>query len=138
MRRLGEDSCERVSGRFPIPASLLCGFALLVAAWAAAGDSSIPRFDDIAKEAGCSSSNGKGTGAWPPSWTKPGREFVSSISTETFGGTSISSERDLYGRGIRARNALYRNRDATFTDVTEKAGAPGNGYGPGLYGGRLR
>jgi len=31
------------------------------------------------------------------------------------------------------RNALYRNnRDGTFTDVTEKAGVPGTGYGMGV------
>jgi enediyne biosynthesis protein E4 len=36
--------------------------------------------------------------------------------------------RDLYNRGISARNALYRNNgDGTFTDVTEKAGVPGTG-----------
>jgi FG-GAP-like repeat len=40
--------------------------------------------------------------------------------------------RDLYDRGISARNALYRNNgDGTFTDVTEKAGVPGTGYGLG-------
>src|SRR5216684_1245631 len=34
------------------------------------------------------------------------------------------------------RNALFRNnRDGTFTDVTEKAGAPGNGYGMGVAAG---
>src|SRR5204863_5709274 len=31
------------------------------------------------------------------------------------------------------RNALYRNnRDGTFTDVTERAGVPGGGYGMGV------
>ena len=41
--------------------------------------------------------------------------------------------RDLYGRGIRIRNALYHNNgDGTFTDVTEKAGVPGTGYGLGV------
>src|SRR5205823_3580725 len=31
------------------------------------------------------------------------------------------------------RNALYRNnRDGTFTDVTERAGVAGNGYGQGI------
>jgi hypothetical protein len=31
------------------------------------------------------------------------------------------------------RNALYRNnRDGTFSDVTEKAGVPGGGYGMGV------
>jgi hypothetical protein len=40
--------------------------------------------------------------------------------------------RDRYDRGIIAKNALYRNnRDNTFTDVTDKAGVPGTGYGLG-------
>ena len=38
--------------------------------------------------------------------------------------------RDLYDRSIVVRNALYRNNgDGTFTDVTDKAGVPGTGYG---------
>jgi hypothetical protein len=44
--------------------------------------------------------------------------------------------RDLYGRGIAARNALYHNNgDGTFKDVTEKAGVPGTGYGLGCVWG---
>ena len=44
--------------------------------------------------------------------------------------------RDLYNRGIAVRNALYRNNgDGTFTDVTEKAGVPGTGYGLGCVWG---
>ncbi|PYT30867.1 MAG: hypothetical protein DMG57_06895 [Acidobacteria bacterium] len=44
--------------------------------------------------------------------------------------------RDRYKRGITVRNALYRNNgDGTFTDVTEKAGAPGNAYGLGCVWG---
>jgi len=44
--------------------------------------------------------------------------------------------RDLYNRGISARNALYRNNgDGTFTDVTEAAGVPGTGYGLGCVWG---
>jgi hypothetical protein len=44
--------------------------------------------------------------------------------------------RDLYGRGVSARNALYRNNgDGTFTDVTDKAGVPGTGYGFGCVWG---
>jgi hypothetical protein len=39
---------------------------------------------------------------------------------------------DFYTPPRPLRNALYRNnRDGTFTDVTEKAGAPGGGYGMG-------
>ena len=41
--------------------------------------------------------------------------------------------RDVYGRGIKTRNALYHNNgDGTFTDVTGKAGVPGTGYGLGV------
>jgi hypothetical protein len=44
--------------------------------------------------------------------------------------------RDLYQRGIRARNALYRNNgDGTFSDVTGKAGVPGTAYGIGCVAG---
>jgi enediyne biosynthesis protein E4 len=44
--------------------------------------------------------------------------------------------RDLYDRGISVRNALYHNNgDGTFTDVTEKTGVPGTGYGLGCVWG---
>jgi enediyne biosynthesis protein E4 len=44
--------------------------------------------------------------------------------------------RDLYDRGISVRNALYHNNgDGTFTDVTDKAGTPGTGYGLGCVWG---
>ena len=44
--------------------------------------------------------------------------------------------RDLYGRGIVDRNALYHNNgDGTFSDVTAKAGVPGTGYGLGCVWG---
>jgi len=40
---------------------------------------------------------------------------------------------DFYDPNPPLRNALYRNnRDGTFTDVTEKAGVPGGGYGQGV------
>src|SRR5579872_5598305 len=39
---------------------------------------------------------------------------------------------DFFSPPSPLRNALYRNnRDGTFTDVTLKAGVPGNGYGMG-------
>jgi hypothetical protein len=44
--------------------------------------------------------------------------------------------RDLYNRGTSVSNALYHNNgDGTFTDVTEKAGVPGTGYGLGCVWG---
>jgi hypothetical protein len=40
---------------------------------------------------------------------------------------------DFYTPPQPLRNALYRNnRDGTFTDVTQKAGVPGNAYGMGV------
>jgi hypothetical protein len=44
--------------------------------------------------------------------------------------------RDLYNRGVSARNALYHNNgDGSFTDVTDKSSAPGTGYGMGCVWG---
>ncbi|MGB7516432.1 MAG: CRTAC1 family protein [Candidatus Acidiferrum sp.] len=44
--------------------------------------------------------------------------------------------RDLYGRGVNVQNALYHNNgDGTFTDVTDKAGVPGTGFGLGCVWG---
>jgi enediyne biosynthesis protein E4 len=44
-----------------------------------------------------------------------------------------SGECDFYDPNPPLRNALYRNnRDGTFTDVTEKAGVAGGGYGQGV------
>lgn len=44
--------------------------------------------------------------------------------------------RDLYGRGLSAQNALYRNNaNGTFSDVTQAAGVPGTGYGLGCVWG---
>src|SRR5260370_34361376 len=43
-----------------------------------------------------------------------------------------SGKSDFYNPPRPLRNALYRNnRDGTFTDVTERAGVPGGGYGMG-------
>jgi hypothetical protein len=44
-----------------------------------------------------------------------------------------SGKCDFYDPPKPLRNALYRNnRDGTFTDVTEKAGVAGGGYGMGV------
>ncbi|HEX4748192.1 MAG TPA: CRTAC1 family protein [Bryobacteraceae bacterium] len=92
-----------------------------------------PRFDDITKEAGIRFVHLKGN------------KGIANIRDEAGPGVCILdfdgdgwpdiyfvSARDLYGRGLVARNALYRNNgDGTFTDVTEQAGVPGTGYGLG-------
>jgi hypothetical protein len=118
--------------RFLIPAGLAAGIAFLAAA-AATSDNSTPRFDDITKQAGIHFTHLKGN------------QGVANIRDEAGPGVCVFdydgdgwpdiyfvTARDLYGRGIEAHNALYRNnRDGTFTDVTEKAGVPGTGYGLG-------
>src|SRR5205823_4430197 len=44
-----------------------------------------------------------------------------------------SGKCDFYNPNPPLRNALYRNnRDGTFTDVTDKAGVAGGGYGQGV------
>src|SRR2546423_15108617 len=44
--------------------------------------------------------------------------------------------RDVCNRGIAARHALYRNSgNGMFTDITDKAGVPGTGYGLGCVWG---
>jgi enediyne biosynthesis protein E4 len=44
-----------------------------------------------------------------------------------------SGKCDFFEPKLPLRNALFRNnRDGTFTDVTEKAGVPGGGYGMGV------
>ena len=44
-----------------------------------------------------------------------------------------SGKCDFFNPNPPLRNALYHNnRDGTFTDVTEKAGVPGGGYGMGI------
>jgi hypothetical protein len=47
-----------------------------------------------------------------------------------------SGKSDFYTPAQPIRNALYRNnRDGSFTDVTQKAGVPGGGYGMGVAAG---
>src|SRR5437899_8956133 len=61
---------------------------------------------------------------------------VADFEGDSFQDIYFVNGRDLYSRGISARNALYRNNgDGTFTDVTETAGVPGTGYGLGCVWG---
>src|SRR5881227_1522813 len=47
-----------------------------------------------------------------------------------------SGAADFYAPATPLKNALYRNNhDGTFTDVTDKAGVPGNAYGMGVAAG---
>ncbi len=78
--------------------------------------------------------SGKSQERFLPETTGPGCAF---LDYDNDGWMDIylvnSGKCDFYNPNPPLRNALYRNnRDGTFTDVTEKAGVPGGGYGQGV------
>ena len=79
-------------------------------------------------------SNGRSPDYYLPETTGAGCAF---IDYDNDGWMDIylvnSGHCDFYDPNPPLRNALYHNnRDGTFTDVTEKAGVPGGGYGMGV------
>jgi len=100
------------------------------------GSSSI-HFTDITASAGIKFTHFKGN----QGISINREEFGPGVCVADFDGDGFEdiyfvNGRDLYGRGISARNALYRNHgDGTFTDVTDKARVPGTGYGLGCVWG---
>ena len=78
--------------------------------------------------------SGKSQERFLPETTGPGCAF---LDYDNDGWMDIylvnSGKCDFYDPNPPLRNALYRNnRDGSFTDVTEKAGVPGGGYGQGV------
>ena len=79
-------------------------------------------------------SSGRSAQKYLPESTGPGCAF---LDYDNDGWMDIylvnSGPCDFWTPPTPLRNALYRNnRDGTFTDVTEKAGVPGGGYGMGV------
>jgi hypothetical protein len=79
-------------------------------------------------------SSGKSPEKYLPESSGPGCAF---LDYDNDGWMDIylvnSGKCDFFTPNTPLRNALYRNnRDGTFTDVTEKAGVPGGGYGQGV------
>ena len=78
--------------------------------------------------------NGRSPDYYLPETTGPGCAF---LDYDNDGWMDIylvnSGKCDFFAPNPPLRNALYRNnRDGTFTDVTEKAGVVGGGYGMGV------
>src|SRR5271155_3897314 len=78
--------------------------------------------------------NGKSEGKYLPESTGPGCAF---LDYDNDGWMDIylvnSGKCDFFTPNSPLRNALYKNnRDGTFTDVTEKAGVAGGGFGMGV------
>ena len=79
-------------------------------------------------------SNGRSPNYYLPETTGAGCAFIDYDNDGWMDIYLVNSGRcDFYEPDPPLRNALYRNnRDGTFTDVTEKAGVPGGGYGMGV------
>jgi hypothetical protein len=79
-------------------------------------------------------SNGRSPDYYLPETTGAGCAFIDYDNDGWMDIYLVNSGRcDFYDPNPPLRNALYHNnRDGTFTDVTEKAGVPGGGYGMGV------
>src|SRR5437879_5594034 len=95
------------------------------------------RFTDVTEKAGIQFKHFKGNKGMSINL----EEFGPGVCVADFDGDGWTdiyfvNSRDRYGRGINVKNALYHNnRDGTFTDVTDKAGVPGTGFGLGCVWG---
>ena len=111
-------------------------FFLLSAVSAVAAQSqapTAPRFRDVTQSAGIEFRHVKANQGGSINL----EEFGPGVCVADFDGDGwpdiyFVNARDRYNRGIKLKNALYRNnRDGTFTDVTDSAGVPGTGFGLG-------
>ena len=98
------------------------------------------QFHDVTRAAGITFVHQKGSRGVPTILEEAGPGVcVADFDGDGWQDIYFVNGRDLYNRGIAARNALYRNNgDGTFTDVTEKAGVPGTCLRSRLRLGRLR
>jgi len=133
--RLQRALCSVLSldrGWLPAALILLLASCLAVAQAGGTHPSSI-QFTNVTAAAGIKFTHYRGNDGIPIN-----REiFGPGVCVADFDGDGLqdiyfANGRDLYHRGVKARNALYRNNgDGTFTDVTDTAGVPGTGYGMG-------
>src|SRR5689334_19784798 len=130
MKNLGRREVLRAAG-------LMLAGGSCVASRLLSQNSAHPLFEEIpASASGISSrhSNGRSPDYYLPETTGPGCAF---FDYDNDGWMDIylvnSGKCDFYDPQPPLRNALYKNnRDGTFTDVTEKAGVLGGGYGMGV------
>ena len=102
------------------------------------GSSSSVQFSNVTKSAGISFVHFKGNNGISTILEEAGPGVgVADYDGDGYLDIYFVNGRDLYARGgIPTRNALYRNNgDGRFSDVTEKAGVAGTGYGIGCVWG---
>jgi hypothetical protein len=95
------------------------------------------QFTDVAAAAGIRFTHYKGAKGVPTILEEAGPGVcVGDFDSDGWPDIYFVNGRDLYGRGVTVRNALYRNNgNGTFTDVTDRAGVGGTGYGLGCVWG---
>ncbi len=95
------------------------------------------QFSDITRKAGIAFVHFKGNNGTSTILEEAGPGVcVADYDGDGYQDIYFVNGRDLYHRGMAARNALYHNNgDGTFTDVTEQAGVPGTAYGLGCVWG---
>src|SRR5258708_4691382 len=130
--------CPRSMTRRGFLAGMSAG-ALLLPGWSNPGFRDADRypFEEISAERSgirWRHTNGKSAEKYLPESTGAGCAF---LDYDNDGWMDIylvnSGPCDFWTPSKPVRNALYRNnRDGTFTDVTEKAGVPGNAFGMGV------
>jgi enediyne biosynthesis protein E4 len=103
----------------------------------AGGENSLPAFEAIPPSASKISwvhNNGRSPETYLPETVGAGCAFLDYDNDGWMDIYLVNSGRcDFFNPNPPLRNALYRNNhDGTFTDVTEKAGVPGNAYGMGV------
>jgi hypothetical protein len=91
------------------------------------------RFKDVARQSGIQFVHYKGNNGVPTILEEAGPGVcVADFDGDGWQDIYFVNGRDRHGRGIQTRNALYHNNgDGTFTDVTTRAGVPGDAYGLG-------
>ncbi|PYT80175.1 MAG: hypothetical protein DMG41_37620 [Acidobacteria bacterium] len=97
----------------------------------------VPRFKNITQEAHIQFSHLKGNQGVATILEEAGPGVcVADYNSDGWPDIYFIGGGDLHGRGIPARNALYRNNgEGTFTDVADAAGVPGTGFGLGCVWG---
>ncbi len=118
--------------------SLLPALVLLATPLAPQAPPATPiRFADITETAGIRFTHFKGNKGISINLEEFGPGVcVSDYDNDGWQDIYFVNGRDRYDRGIEVRNALYRNNgNGTFTDVTDKAGVLGTGFGLGCVWG---